>query len=603
MSPSPDGRKRPRPTDKADERDVKRSKNIDGQGDTMTMQVDGNHKEWVTEQMNRMEKLYKEVLIQSALVFQHQSFCKRLGQTQQKVPKHMMDRLETTWRTYEGLRRHTEWIMAQSGDQPIKSPLSTTSKPSSTLEAITRLASNPLPPNTLELPTPINLSIIGEYVPISTSVVPDKEDTSAAKVIPDKSVVEDIPIPKVEEQPEPSAQPDTNVISGPSEIKKEIEQPQLQAQPAEIPITQTGLVQPPPPVQQPQPQPPQIPTETEIQPLDAGNIDYSTLGLDELTALINGDGSAASFDNSGIPTNDQQSNTNNEIFASLGLDTAIAPSQQQPAQTMELDFAQALNTGAGGLDGEADFSALAGLFANDQPSIPQMTEGGENGGMNMNIEGLEGLLGDTSNTTSEQPTVDIKQNLQGDQAQSQSQLQPQDQTSDHQTDLAVPNNEQINHQISQPSIPPDPQPQPEAQPTTENTVPAPAPPPKQTQTQRQTQVQSDQPESNQQQQESQQQQQEAAPPPLTSQPQSNTLPEQSLQPPVDQSFFQPDFSLPDPTNQAQTQNQNQEFNLDVSAGGGEFGEIDMSDFNFTDAGLEGMGMGGDEFERLMAEFG
>ncbi|KAK6906772.1 hypothetical protein I203_100759 [Kwoniella mangroviensis CBS 8507] len=626
--PSPEGRKRPRPSD-ADERDVKRLRNVDMDGDGSMK--DGMGQEWVSEQMSRMEKLYKEVLIQAALVFQHQSFCKRLGLNHQKVPTQMMDRLETTWRTYEGIRRHVEWSMAQSGEKPPTSP----NKPSSTLEAITRLASNAIPPKTMELPTPINLSITGDYIPILSTISPDKpeeviiDQSQSQALVLDKSAVDPSTVKKEDSVPVQANQ-NGEVSITTKEIKDD--QTQLPSENQVLPISQTGLIQPPPPIE----------TQSQTQPQTQvdGGLDYSSLGLDELTALINGN----SFDTTtasqplpipdSITNNDTQNQQNgNEIFASLGLNTGVPPSnsqhqqdgsqgQQQPPIPMEIDFASALNgvTTNGGLDGEADFSALAGLFASEQPpTLPESQNG--NGGNNVNadisglvkddpalnngLEGLEGLLegnNEVNQSTSvvnadnngnleiqkEQPSENPVQN------QNNVQISNEQPNTENPTQEAVSgggpadihNESKINGTQMPPPVnnPPD-QSRSSVQPTDQTQV----------QTQVQPQSQLSNPEKPQPQPESHSQ----------SQPQPETQPQlepqSQSQVSFDQQFFQPDFSLPD-TSTANA-DINQGFNVDGGGGGGEFGEIDMSDFNFTDAGLEGMGMGGDEFERLMAEFG
>ncbi|WWD08464.1 hypothetical protein V865_006576 [Kwoniella europaea PYCC6329] len=621
--PSPEGRKRPRPSD-ADERDVKRLKNVDMDGDGSMK--DGIGQEWIAEQMSRMEKLYKEVLIQAALVFQHQSFCKRLGLNYQKVPTHMMDRLETTWRTYEGIRRHVEWSMAQSGEKPPTSP----NKPSSTLEAITRLASNAIPPKTMELPTPINLSIVGDYIPVLSTISPDKpeevvvDQSQIQAPVLDKSGEDASAVKREESVPVQANQNGEDTITT-KEIKND--QQQLPSENQVLPVSQTGLIQPPPPIES-QPRP---------HPQVDGGLDYSSLGLDELTALINGN----SFDTTttsqplpipdSITNNDAQNQQNgNEIFASLGLDTGLPPSnsqhqqdgsqgQQQPLQPMEIDFTSALNgvTTTGGLDGEADFSALAGLFANEQPpTLPENQIGNGNNNVNADIsglvkedsalnnslEGLESLLEGNNEVNQSTSVVNADNNgnleIQKEQS-SENQVQNQNnvQISNEQPNTGNPtqvavsdggpadgqNESKLNETQMPPPVdnPPD-QSQSSVQPTDETQV--------------QPQSQSSNPEQPQPQPQPESQSQSQRQP--EAQPQLESLSQPQLS--FDQQLFQPDFSLPD-TSTANA-DINQGFNVD-GVGGGEFGEIDMSDFNFTDAGLEGMGMGGDEFERLMAEFG
>ncbi|WWC98724.1 hypothetical protein V866_005617 [Kwoniella sp. B9012] len=623
--PSPEGRKRPRPSD-ADERDVKRLKNVDMDGDGSMK--DGMGQEWVSEQISRMEKLYKEVLIQAALVFQHQSFCKRLGLNHQKVPTHMMDRLEITWRTYEGIRRHVEWSMAQSGEQPSTPP----NKPSSTLEAITRLASNAIPPKTMILPTPINLSIVGDYIPVLSTISPDKPE----EVVIDQSQIQAPVLDKSAEdtsavKTEESVAVQANQNGEDTMTTKDIKDDQLQL-PSEnqvLPISQTGLIQPPPPIET------QSQSQSQSQPQVDGGLDYSSLGLDELTALINGN----SFDTTttsqplpipdSITNNDAQNQQNgNEIFASLGLDTSVPPSngqnqqdgsqgQQQPLQPMEIDFTSALNgvTTTGGLDGEADFSALAGLFANEQPpTLPENQIGNGNNNVNADIsglvkedsalnnslEGLEGLLKGNNEVNQSTSVVNAdhngnlevqKEQPSENQAQSQINVQISNEqaNTEHPTRVAVsgggPADGQDEPKINETQMPPPvdnppDQSQSSAQPTD------------------QTQVQPQSQPSNPEQPQPQPQPESQSQPQPEAQPQSESLSQPQIS--FDQQFFQPDFSLPD-TSTANA-DINQGFNVD-GGGGGEFGEIDMSDFNFTDAGLEGMGMGGDEFERLMAEFG
>ncbi|WWC92153.1 uncharacterized protein L201_007107 [Kwoniella dendrophila CBS 6074] len=705
MSNSPDGRKRPRQSD-VDERDAKRLKNVNGIDNVNNVNENEKTKEgfgektrsqeWVSEQMNRMEKLYKEVLIQAALVFQHQSFCKRLGMSQQRVPTHMMHRLETTWRTYEGLRRQTEWCMAQSGEKSPKSPM--INKPSSTLAAINRLASNPVPPKTMELPTPVNLSIIGEYIPLASPPPLKQKDIIT---LDQKTIVDEISIPKTEPQIENQVQVSDSVPPNNGSISAEnqdlamngdlntaalnvsdtsIPQPLAPTQPQ----AQTGLVEPPPPIQQIQA--PIQPIEPQIQP--DGTMDYSTLGLDELTALINGNSFDSLSSSMNLPTNTNSTNydvntvTNlnnqdnaqnqvqqdtNQMFASLGLDTGVQTSipsqstissdqpqqlsndtqnqtgiqaqlpdqqQQQQQQTqqpaIEFDFSQALTNGTAGLDGDTDFSALAGLFANEQPpiQIPDQNSNTASGPVNTDInkmDGLDSIIGNAingDNNTNTNTNSAAAQSVENPQKQQDSQQdsQGQIQNSNGTGTLAAPEQsiQSAQQKVKSPVInQTQAQSQPQAEPPTplleqnqkssvqgnESSVlkPQPSSEPQQTDLSQQPTAQSTIPDQSQSQQQARTQQQ-------PNPPTSAAIP---VQPQLQSQAFQPDFQIPQPF-QPDLSGQFDQFNninnannnvpVDGSGNTGEFGEIDMADFNFDDAGLEGMGMGGDEFERLMADW-
>ncbi|WWC72414.1 uncharacterized protein I206_106376 [Kwoniella pini CBS 10737] len=616
MSMSPDGRKRPRASD-VEERDVKRLRNEDSH------QVDGNNSvtddpqsnEILLDKMGKMEKLYKEILIQSALIFQHQSFSKRLGLKQQMVPTHMMHRLETTWRSYEGVRKQIEWFTAQSGKNLPSSSQASGSRPSSTLASIMRLASNVTPPKPLDLPTPVNLYIAGQYTPLESPAPPEKDEVV--------EVITQEPPAEVISQVPPSGQARTD-------NQESLHQPldnTSSAQPAQA--IQTGLVEPPPPVENPMQLQNQILVENDL----SSAMNYSTLGLDELEALVNGnafENVSSTLDmtmggnsqnpalnnvNVNVATNQSQQ-TSNEILASLGLETGTTqlqppqstinvdqsqqqtqqsnPQPQQQDQSADFEFSQALSNGTAGLANDMDFSALAGLFSNEQPpsTIPQpSTSAGQtldNGSKADKIDGLDDTLSAGNGPTSKNNEIavakpgaisDSGQIIDTASKQNQSQNQLQESTANQDNDMtSLLSFEPASQPLSLPQTTPITAP---VQPVLSNAV--------------QTAVDS-----------------QSVPPPENTQQSESSHTDQSqqqnvqlTQPGFDNIASQPfpDFGAFQPDLQVQSRGQNQTGDLQIGQDqNNEFGQIDMSDFNFTDAGIENMGMGGDEFERLMAEF-
>ncbi|WWC65384.1 uncharacterized protein I303_108002 [Kwoniella dejecticola CBS 10117] len=698
MSTSPEGRKRPRASD-SDERDVKRLRNDNAPGaetgEKSNHQTGPPSQEWLTEKMSGMEKLYKEVLIQSALIFQHQSFSKRLGLNQQNVPSSMMHRLEATWRTYEGLRRQIEWCMVQTGTKLPASPSANTGsgKPSSTLAAIMRLASNVTPPTSTQLPTPVNIHVAGKYIPLDSPASPDSEKEGTS-ITTNTTPVEQKPgLDALATSQIPSDQQTGADVMVKLENQKSVTNNSGdQSQQTQTSTVQTGLVEPPPPVSIPLQVQVAMDADANVNVNGNGAIDYSTLGLDELEALVNGNafGNLApdmgmSMDmntdissnnnnpsnliaNPGINLNGEQNPPNsggngNSLFASLGLDTGTQQTQaaqstisldqqsqsqqpqaqQQQDQPIDFDFSQALSNGSAGLEGDMDFSALAGLFSNEQPptSIPehlnlasgsQMDQGTESN----KVEGLDSIFPDgiqnsisnddsnlnndnsgSNNNSQSGAVVDDAQNINSVEAPNQVQPQNQKQDQDLSSSLLSfdqpPQTVQQALQVSQPpAVTSTAASAPSAvQSTAENAVQ----PSGDTGTQAVSQVDQVQQPQQPQPQEQQEQQADFSVNVDNSQSQS-----QSQQQPFDFGF-QPDLSLPTQIqNQNQAQNSGQTQILDIEQmaqqqqpeqdqdqdqdqdQGNEFGQIDMSDFNFTDAGIEGMGMGGDEFERLMAEF-
>ncbi|WWD20578.1 hypothetical protein CI109_105054 [Kwoniella shandongensis] len=416
--------KRPRPTD-IEERDPKRAKNssesdvapakpVLEEGSTSAMTASASISStptkgqiWVREQLGKMEKLYKEVLIQAALIFQHQSFSERLGLKGQRVPVHMVHRLETSWRAYEGLRRQTEWCISQSGQQPLNKPTQPSTidvnvtSPFSHDQAQKPIAS---PPKSIPLPIPSHLTANGRPPAVSSPI-----PLGAASLL---------------------------AFDG----------QRLQAPPGNEPISlDAAQTLQQPPFQQTQPMQEQdiLQDGSTTNTTATAGVDYASMGLDELTALINGD--ASSFDlNMGAQIQQQQqqqqqlqggsqaqqqqqrpqtidltlddnSNVNQSaatagaisiengqvaqsnnsasdeaILASLGLGTTQQQSQSQsqpqapnqnlggqnvsaqqaPAPTtMDFDFSAALPTGTT----EPDFSALAGLFPSSDDVGQQAT--------------------------------------------------------------------------------------------------------------------------------------------------------------------------------------------------------------------------------------
>ncbi|KAK8850397.1 hypothetical protein IAR55_004315 [Kwoniella newhampshirensis] len=547
--------KRPRTTD-IEDRDPKRVKNesdaskVAATSSTPTRAATTPTKGqlWVLEQLGKMEKLYKEVLIQAALIFQHQSFSERLGMKGKKVPTHMMHRLEASWRSYEGLRRQTEWCMAQSGQQPSKPVL--TNKPTSTLEAIAKLAPVPSvpsptnhktmasenisPPRSIPLPIPSHLTVNGQ-IPAVSSPIP----LGAASLLAfDGQRLQGPP------GNEPIA------ISGGSDTT-------FQTQVSQQPPFQQTQIQSQPPLQQNDGQSSmtaQIPLDGSMDG-SGGGIDYSSMGLEELTALINGEASAfGALDTTGQQQTQEQlqpqtidltlggdptanasgsqavqnSPANNDaVLASFGLERLSQPPQDLESQivssdqhaqnngaTLDFDFSAALPTGSA----EPDFSALAGLFSADDTQAPASApQAAESTGQELGKieESLETLMGGHAGVQVEDDTaataIQPDNNLNDEVPAPPAQPIPEMSTEETMTNLIS----ELSH----------------AHPTSNNNG--------------------------------------------TVANDSNTIP------------GQPTEDLAGATSG------------EFDAGYGDMGGIDMSDFNFTD----NVGMDGDEFDRLMAEFG
>ncbi|WVF67968.1 hypothetical protein IAT40_002730 [Kwoniella sp. CBS 6097] len=759
-------------------------------------------KSWITNQIDSMEKLYKEVLIQAAMIFQHQAFSKRLG-LQERIPLHMMHRLEITWRTYEALRKQTEQCMAQSGQNVDSTTPSTAqharfvpslhTKPTSTstLSALSSLATSSTPPKTIDLPIPshlaINLDNLRSASPVPVPVVVgangiaalEQATSSAPPSIPEAGSVPNpgsnnaaqsqqseqvqnqqaagsaiaaqdqegqvqenvINIANSNSAPNEGAPqgmvqngttstvplPHSHPLSTDSAVQIPPVQPTVQPQlGSQIPLSATQplpqaqlqqqqLLQPattqlqqqqnqipfqPQLQMQPQPlAPAQAPAQAQTQlgtQGQQGDVDYSALGLAELTALINGD----SFDpmSMGLPMPDnnqqsqqaqqlqqlqqpqmqpqvqlidssatvgalqqqqanighgQQQQPNMSTAANTTTTQAQPPAEQQQQrpdatnQVADFDFAQAFGAASAGTEG--DFSALAGLFPSSIPdfeSSATATSGGDTvqkqNDSNQNHSQSQNQNQNNSQSQTQPPLQVENQNQ--DQNQSQESKGGDINLSDmfggnansgsNANDLGTSGNGNGNGngnavynmtatgdaQQQQQSTQPPQQQQQQQQVGLENNVQGQDPdlsaffsldsaPSSQTQTQAPPQSEQQQQQQQQVDQQIQQQQAQPQPQPATQPQDQQPIVQNSVQSQQPQSLPPTTSSVPDfsqsqiPAIQSQNQNlvDTQSVTANVNEQFGELGGIDMSDFDFTDAGM-GMDLGGDEFERLMAEF-
>ncbi|WVQ95528.1 hypothetical protein IAU59_002625 [Kwoniella sp. CBS 9459] len=773
----------------------------DGDGSTGNKVKRGEKEEgksWVANQIESMEKLYKEVLVQAAMIFQHQAFSKRLG-LQDKVPLHMMHRLEITWRTCEAFRRQTEQCMAQPGSSTATNT-STTAPPStfpahaklvpslhkkptstSTLSALSSLATSGEPPKTIDLPIPshlaINLDNLRSASPIPMPIPPavgtdgiadlDKASTSApvsATAAASGSAVDasasqpsnagnqaqahtliaqQAPLGNEAQdqivQMQGGAQGNVGHAGQGEGASRATSQAQAQAQAQDTttstvplshshPLSTESAVQLPPVHPVPdaqmslplsatqalpqaqsqqlsllQSQPPQFQSQPQLQAqLQAppqpqgvmetqGDVDYSTLGLAELSALINGD----SFDplsmglpipdtnqqaldqaqstlastlvrdpqqlvNIGFsqqqqpqqqqhqqqPLQDQQSSNNLTGTTSNGQAQAQTQpnqpqqqSQQQDSAMAEFDFAQAFGSASAGTEG--DFSALAGLFPSSMPDFGSANGGdatlqtgsaqdqnqnqNQNQGQNQNQnqypkEGDSSFDGMFSVPSNAEPTNNgAGQSRMAGDTQQQSQAQTQPLQSQQQNGTAEGSSTEDQNmaallsfdsdppsQAAQAAAPSQPRTQQQQQQQQSQTQPQPQAP-----TQSQSGLQAQDQTQSQAQMSLDPQSQTQQPPPQQTEPQvQNPIPASVPDCSQAQGQAQPIIRTEDATqtmtqplgqdpNQYQTQNL-----IDTQSANEQFGDlgpIDMSEFDFTDAGM-GMDLNGDEFERLMAEF-
>ncbi|WVQ86032.1 hypothetical protein IAT38_008200 [Cryptococcus sp. DSM 104549] len=275
--------KRPRAPD-TDERDNKRVKGTPSVGEVETK---------ISEQIAKVGKLYNEVLIQAALIFRHQSLARRLGLKERRVPGHMTQRLELSWRAYEGLRKQVEW---EPTDDPQIKPLPPLPLPKSTTLAATiaslvtpfpsKSTTTPRAPQTVPTPAP-SISPTTSIHPKSIPMPMPGHLTGGPGGIPGQAQAVSSPIPL--------GAASSLAFSGQALQEAQPIIPPLPDLPELPEMTPSGAsqtsqsFQPQPQLSQPQPQQEQQ-EQPQQQPMqEVAPMDYSSLGLEELEMMINGD--------------------------------------------------------------------------------------------------------------------------------------------------------------------------------------------------------------------------------------------------------------------------------------------------------------------------
>ncbi|KAL1409876.1 hypothetical protein Q8F55_003875 [Vanrija albida] len=69
--------------------------------------------QWITNQVDVMQKQYKDALIAATMILQYKADCQAIGYAS-KPPRRLEIRLEAAWKNYDATRRHVEWFIAQN---------------------------------------------------------------------------------------------------------------------------------------------------------------------------------------------------------------------------------------------------------------------------------------------------------------------------------------------------------------------------------------------------------------------------------------------------------------------------------------------------------
>ncbi|WVN89647.1 uncharacterized protein L203_104877 [Cryptococcus depauperatus CBS 7841] len=246
--------------------------------------------------LRKVKKLYNEVVLQAAIIFQFMDYSKRIGLVDKKVPTHMTERLELSWRAYEGIRSRIQWDTAE-GD-------------------LSKMLS-PMPP----LPLPKSTTLANS-IPSSVSPIPLKSLRSSSTVpFPKAPVSRPAPLTIVSRLAEPRT---TQMgISSPIPLgatsSLAFEGQSLQEAPSFTAIqSEMGKM---PTLDRAAQTQAQIPTSAQAnQP----SVDYSSLGFDELSQFIHGDPSAFRINLNPTPQSETSSQTQTQ--------RQQASSNQEPVQ-------------------------------------------------------------------------------------------------------------------------------------------------------------------------------------------------------------------------------------------------------------------------------
>ncbi|WVO17483.1 hypothetical protein L204_105175 [Cryptococcus depauperatus] len=270
-----------RPSAEENHREAKRQKH--GPGDS-----DGEE-----DLLRKVKKLYNEVVLQAAIIFQFMDYSKRIGLVDKKVPTHMTERLEWSWRAYEGMRSRIQWDTAE-GD-------------------LSKMLS-PMPP----LPLPKSTTLANS-IPSSVSPIPLKSLRSSSTVpFPKAPVSRPTRLTIVSRLAEPRTQMG---VSSPIPLgatsSLAFEGQSLQGAPL-FAASQSEMGNMPTLDRAAQAQ---IPTSAQAnQP----SVDYSSLGLDELSQFIHGGPSAFRINLNPTPQS--------EASSQMQTQRQRASSNQEPVQ-------------------------------------------------------------------------------------------------------------------------------------------------------------------------------------------------------------------------------------------------------------------------------
>ncbi|WOO78774.1 uncharacterized protein LOC62_02G002313 [Vanrija pseudolonga] len=66
--------------------------------------------QWITNQVDVMQKQYKDALIAATMILQYKADCQAIGYAS-KPPRRLEIRLEAAWKNYDATRRHVEWFI------------------------------------------------------------------------------------------------------------------------------------------------------------------------------------------------------------------------------------------------------------------------------------------------------------------------------------------------------------------------------------------------------------------------------------------------------------------------------------------------------------
>ncbi|OWZ55256.1 hypothetical protein C351_00826 [Cryptococcus neoformans c8] len=101
-----------RPSSEMEDRNPKRAKHAEAGAGDDDVGVAGE-----PDLLKGVEKLYSQVVVQAALIFQYMDYSRRIGLKNTKVPVQLQQQLELSWRAYESLRTQIHWDDSK-GDRP-----------------------------------------------------------------------------------------------------------------------------------------------------------------------------------------------------------------------------------------------------------------------------------------------------------------------------------------------------------------------------------------------------------------------------------------------------------------------------------------------------